>query len=437
MHDKTELQHDYERLVVHMNKAAGRLKTTLHQLWHRLEQVEHVVQMQSTTTEITRTTESTTTATTDATTTITSATRTTTTELCLCTRENANVADPCPSNPGIEVPLGAFCTCDFECASETCSETCVATQRDGSMFTRSGGHLCVSTSAAAANAECSCNSECAANLVCLQNPAGTSFQCAQLPIRAACDPAADLCGSELMCDTERSTCVLQLGVTNQDCSTRADCPDGTLCDISNGNCVQSTGGACANDDFCVGTCVNGISSNPIDPLGPLVCLLLDGETCSLDTECASGKCDNAPGGSSKCLVTPYSQEVRRQSQGFSYDYCTSVSNCYGGVSCVIDAWGLEVCDFAGPNTACSPNGSPLECSMNGFDLQIDLASALCGAQTAGQCPSPCGCSQQGSEVLLPVDDCPSGTGKTTGQSCLCDFECTGELHLFRSVPTVQ
>ncbi|MES1911997.1 MAG: hypothetical protein MHM6MM_004346 [Cercozoa sp. M6MM] len=384
--------------------------------------------------------------------------------------------------------LGQNCVCDFECNSDECSIDCtldrgemaatepnVCIETAGSVAPGNScrcdsecasGFVCDSTST---NCECDCK-RAGVKLVPEPVPCpDPNSPPLDLSLESACMCDSD-CGTDLVCDPDRAICVIAVGTTSIDCNDRSECPSGTLCNPDTLNCLLLTGGSCAdeigmpNHDVCLADCISvsgslvcdksrGLLNDPCgieeyhpvsnsieclgasfacvnsgiaqagetgvyDPLAPLLCLKRDGLICTSNTECASGACR-----SGFCAVTPYTHRLKQHSTGSTTDYCSSGPSsssidCLPGVSCV----GNE-CDFPMPNESCATDSSLFECSMLGFHLS-DLESAACGAVTSLLCPAPCGCTRQGSEVILPLAECPASGSAPTGTPCLCDHECS-------------
>ncbi|MES1913244.1 MAG: hypothetical protein MHM6MM_005451 [Cercozoa sp. M6MM] len=364
-----------------------------------------------------------------------------------------------PDDPTLDnvcaLPHGTTCDPLNDQCFGTCASGCTRTIAGGIMF--SLGDICITAVGSVDDGdECQCDSECMPGLVCLDGPP----TCGKLSFGDICDANNDACDTGLscvrglctpdgllggaclggtfctdgsICETARSPpiCVLPVGLSPGACTTRFHCPDGTLCDLSNSNCVQPTGGTAVLDAPCgaeehpaIGSggvectdtthaCANsGLSATPVDPLGALKCLLQDGQVCAAHTDCASGACDI--GGTLTCLVTPYSQELRRQTTSILDDDCDVAPPTCASGSCT-----LGVCDFAAANSPCFSDGFFLECSMLDFILSTNLASAACGAVTSMECPCPC--TRESQPVLIPV--CPLDDTLPLGTTCGCDNQC--------------
>jgi hypothetical protein len=230
-----------------------------------------------------------------------------------------------------------------------------------------------------------------------RNPDG-SVACK--PIMTACMKSTDCCTAN--CDPVSGKCGPQTtvcGLPNDACVTGNQCCTGSCVSgkCSNLQCVADNASCGVDSDCCSGTCTpDGMGGGACQPLGSKP---VSGNPCTMNSQCASGWCNNGIcANPSFCVQTG--------------DICSTAAQCCTGDCNIAAGKSVGVCATL-PNAGgvtggpCKPAGTL--CSPDGTCTGASCCSRSCA-------PSP----TSGLGVCQPESGC-----HLIGDLCTADSECCG------------
>lgn len=178
---------------------------------------------------------------------------------------------------------------------------------------------------------CKTDSDCSGSQGCVNGTCTTqackeTSDCSEneMCYHARCIPSGSTCASSSDCNGGAIPCI---GGVCQVCATNSDCKNGGYC--SNGSCVNNCSGNCSSGEVCV--------SNKIQ------------QCCQDDGNC--GKSCSSTGTSSSCKYCV--NNIYSCKQGEVFETCTSDTDCASG-KCLMDSALGNVCAYIN-NQSCISN----------------------------------------------------------------------------------
>jgi hypothetical protein len=326
-------------------------------------------------------------------------------------------------------------SCAYYGTSQACGQACV-----GHTLTMVGNCDGMGTCNPGPMSPCPNNFACQTPLVCatscmpgMTNGCAPGFVCNKmgngcgLPDGTACTMSSDCASSQCVGNICCATGCTDMGATS--CGTNGQClPDGSACALyplntmckapscsgstltgagacdGMGACVSGGASACANNlrcaDMmsCASSCTPGTTSsctsNHTCAMSGMGCLLSNGQTCTMPSDCANGWCYGTP--MLKCQPNSCNDGVQDDTE-------TDI-DC-GGAIC--DAVG-NTCVY---NQVCAANADCTSGVCNGAGGP-DAGVFLCGCTKNGDCPPGNGCN-----TTTNLCGFPSGSPCTLNSDC--------------------